>query len=414
MTNHPLSPNEGEGQGEGARPSLRGLVIALLASASLLALGLFAPSTLQPLLQVAQPVGQLFVRVLVAVVIPLAVTSLVLALADLDPRALGRIGGRALGWAAGSSAVAALIGLLLVSAVGPGRGVDPRVRELAREGSAASLTRPGGGASTSLTVTILALVVASVGTGLALGRLKGPGITATRAAMERLQRLSTRAAGWVMWFAPIGVGALLFAMVVKLGAGAIRPVAAYVAVVVVGLLLHGGLVYSLAVRFLGGMSPLAFFRGSRAAMATAFATASSAATLPTTLRVAEEELHLPPAVARLVLTAGSAMNQNGTSLFEGVTVLFLAQVFGVDLSLLQQAGVMAIAVLAGVGSAGVPGGGTAAITVLLALFGIPIEGVALIAGVDRLLDMCRTTVNVTGDLALAVIVSHRDAPPLPR
>jgi DAACS family dicarboxylate/amino acid:cation (Na+ or H+) symporter len=201
-------------------------------------------------------------------------------------------------------------------------------------------------------------------------------------------------------------------MTARLGGGAIRPLLAYVAVVVAGLLIHGGLVYSLAVRFLGGMSPTTFFRGARPAMATAFSTASSVATLPTALRVAEEELRLPPAVSRLVLTAGSAMNQNGTSLFEGVTVLFLAQVYGVDLSVLQQAGVMAIAILAGIGSAGVPGGGSFAIAIILGLFGIPIEGVGLILGVDRFLDMCRTTVNVTGDLALAVVVSKQAARPV--
>jgi DAACS family dicarboxylate/amino acid:cation (Na+ or H+) symporter len=354
--------------------------------------------------QVAQPVGQLYVRVLVAVVIPLAVTSLVLALADLEPSALGRLGARALAFAAGSSAIAALIGLLLVTAVGPGRGArellpEPAPRPAAREPRAPSPSPP------QLAIPIGALVVAALGTGLALSRLEPGRSRALRAAVERLHALSTRAARWVMRLAPVGVGALLFAMVVRLGAEALRPLAAYVAVVIGGLLLHGGGVYSLAVWLLGGMSPAAFFRGAAPAMATAFATSSSAATLPTALRVAEERLRLPPAVARLVLTAGSAMNQNGTSLFEGVTVLFLAQVQGVELSLLQQAGVMAIAVLAGIGSAGVPGGGMAAITIVLGLFGIPLEGVALVAGVDRLLDMCRTTVNVTGDLALAVVVA---------
>lgn len=354
--------------------------------------------------QVAQPIGQLYVRVLVAVVIPLAVTSLVLALADLDAGALGRLGARALAFAVGSSAIAALIGLLLVTAVAPGRGARPQPTESAATEIAASERAPR---PSPLTVPLVALVVASIGTGLALGRLEGERPRAFRAALERLHDLSAVAARWVMRLAPIGVGALLFAMVVRLGAEALRPLASYVAVVIGGLLLHGGGVYALAVRYLGGMSPAAFFRGAAPAMATAFATSSSAATLPTALRVAEERLGLPPPVARLILTAGSAMNQNGTSLFEGVTVLFLAQVYGVELSLLQQAGVMAIAVLAGVGSAGVPGGGMAAITVILGLFGIPLEGVALIAGVDRLLDMCRTTVNVTGDLALAVVVARK-------
>lgn len=354
--------------------------------------------------QVAQPAGQLFLRVLVAVVIPLAITSLILALADLDPRSLGRLGGRALAFAAASSTIAALIGVLLVTAFAPGRGVDPAIRELSGAAAPGEPPRPG---PSPLVVPLVALVVASAGTGLALGRLRGPRVDAVRRAIERLRGISARAAGWVMRLAPIGVGALLFATATRLGAGALRPVAAYVAVVIGGLLLHGGVVYALAVRLAGGMSPLAFFRGVAPAMATAFATSSSAATLPTALRVAEERLRLPPAVARLVLTAGSAMNQNGTSLFEGVTVLFLAQVYGVELSALQHAGVMAIAVLAGIGSAGVPGGGTAAITVLLGLFGIPLEGVALVAAVDRLLDMCRTTVNVTGDLALAVVVARK-------
>jgi len=355
--------------------------------------------------QVAEPAGQLFLRVLVLVAIPLAVTSLVLALADLDPRALGRLGGRALAFAAASSLIAALIGLLLVTTLAPGRGVDPAIR-----GPTEAAEGPGRAAA-PLTVPIVALALASIGTGLALGRLRDPRAAALRARVERLHALSARAAGWVMKAAPIGIGALLFAMVVRLGAGALRPVAAYAAVVIGGLLLHGGIVYSLAVRLAGRTSPLAFFRAVAPAMGTAFATSSSAATLPTALRVAEERLRLPPAVARLVLTAGSAMNQNGTSLFEGVTVLFLAQVYGLELSVLQQLGVMAIAVLAGVGSAGVPGGGTAAITILVGLFGIPLEGVALVAGIDRLLDMCRTTVNVTGDLALAVVVARGERTP---
>jgi len=368
--------------------------------------------------QLAQPVGLLFVRLLVLVVIPLAVTSLVLALADLEPGALGRLGARVLLFSAGSSAVAALIGLLLVTAVGPGRGVSQELRESVRlrtTGAAAELPPPGERSGRSpprippVAVSLAGLVVAAVGTGLGLGRMRGPQAERLRANVEWLHRLATKAAGWVMRFAPLGVAALLLATAARLGAGAIRPVLAYVAVVLAGLLLHGGLVFGLAVRWLGGMSPAAFFRGSWRAMTTAFATASSAATLPTALRVAEEELRLPPAVARLVLTAGSAMNQNGTTLFEGVTVLFLAQVYGVELSLLQQGAVMAVTVLAGVGSAGVPGGGLFAIAALLALFGIPVEGVGLVAGVDRLLDMCRTTVNVTGDLALAVVVARGEA-----
>jgi DAACS family dicarboxylate/amino acid:cation (Na+ or H+) symporter len=407
----PLSPAGGE-QGEGASSSHRPLLFALLAGAGLgalaNALGERLP-WLEPFVAgVTQPAGQLFVRVLVVAVIPLAVGSLVLSLADLDPRALGRLGARVLAFTVGSSAIAALIGLLLVTVVGPGRGVGPALRATAgalREAGSHVQPPPSPGPARTV-IPIATLLAATVATGLALGRARGPGAARVRAAVERLHALSTRAAALLMRIAPVGVAALLFTLTARLGGGAVRPLLAYVAVVVGGLLLHGGVVYALAVRFLGGMRPRDFFRGAQDAMATAFSTASSAATLPTALRVAEEELRVPPAVARLVLTAGSAMNQNGTSLFEGVTVLFLAQAYGVELSLLQQAGVMVIAVLAGIGSAGVPGGGGVAIAVILGLFGIPIEGVGLILGIDRFLDMCRTTVNVTGDLALAVVVSR--------
>ena len=154
------------------------------------------------------------------------------------------------------------------------------------------------------------------------------------------------------------------------------------------------------------MDPLAFFRAVRPAMLTAFSTASSNATLPTALLVAENELRLPAHVSRFVLTIGSTANQNGTALFEGVTVLFLAQLYGVDLALGQQLAVVGVCVLGGVGTAGVPAGSIPVIAMILGMVGIPPEAIGLILGVDRFLDMCRTTVNVTGDLAAAVVVAR--------
>src|SRR5215510_14106537 len=154
------------------------------------------------------------------------------------------------------------------------------------------------------------------------------------------------------------------------------------------------------------MSQARFFRGVRPAMITAFSTASSNATLPTALLVAEENLNLPPHVARFVLTLGSTANQNGTALFEGVTVLFLAQFYGVHLELTQQFMVVFICVLGGIGTAGVPAGSIPVVMMILGMVGIPAEGIGMILGVDRFLDMCRTTLNVTGDLAAAVVVSR--------
>jgi len=211
----------------------------------------------------------------------------------------------------------------------------------------------------------------------------------------------------ILRLAPIGVGALLFSAMATLGWDILAAIGAYAAVVIGGLALHGLGVYSI-VLLLHGRSPIAFYRGAWPAIATAFATASSSATLPTTLRVADENLAIPRRISRFVLTAGASMNQNGTALFEGVTVLFLAQLFGVDLSLGQQAVVMIIAVAGGVGTAGVPSGSLPAIAMILTMFGIPAEGLALILGIDRILDMCRTTLNVGGDLVIAAAVARNE------
>jgi DAACS family dicarboxylate/amino acid:cation (Na+ or H+) symporter len=154
------------------------------------------------------------------------------------------------------------------------------------------------------------------------------------------------------------------------------------------------------------MSPLRFFRDSQEAIVMAFSTASSNATLPTALKVAEEQLKLPRKVSRFVLTVGATANQNGTALFEGVTVLFLAQFFNIDLSLTQQVVVMLVCILGGIGTAGVPAGSLPVIAMICGMVGVPPEGIGLILGVDRFLDMCRTTLNVTGDLAAAVVVSN--------
>jgi DAACS family dicarboxylate/amino acid:cation (Na+ or H+) symporter len=199
---------------------------------------------------------------------------------------------------------------------------------------------------------------------------------------------------------------LMFTLTAELGYEVLVYLARYVGVVVAALALHQFGVYSLLVGTLGGVRPGRFFRAVQPAMLTAFATASSNATLPTALKVAEERLRLPTHVGRFVLTLGATANQNGTALFEGVTVLFLAQFYGVELALGEQLLVVSVCVLAGIGTAGVPAGSIPVIAAILGMVGVPVEGIGLILGVDRFLDMCRTTVNVTGDLALATVVAR--------
>jgi len=253
---------------------------------------------------------------------------------------------------------------------------------------------------------MLAVMVFSLFLGIGLALTRTEPARRFEEALEGLYDVVMRLLGMVLQFAPIGVACLLFTLTARLGLDVIRQLGAYVLVVVGALAVHQFIVYSISVAWLGGMNPLRFFSGVRPAMVTAFSTASSNATLPTSLMVAEENLRLPSHVSRFVLTLGSTANQNGTALFEGVTVLFLAQFYGVDLTLAQQVSVAFICVLGGIGTAGVPAGSIPVVVMILGMIGVPAEGIGMILGVDRFLDMCRTTLNVTGDLAAAVVVSR--------
>src|SRR5688572_7254492 len=378
---------------------------------------------------VISPAGQIFLRLLFMLVIPLIVSALALAVADLgDLRRLGRIGLKTLAYTAVVSALAVAIGVSLVNGLQPGTGLPEALKEGLGAGAQVPAAAGAGAASRSGAEFVVNLVPSNVVKAMADGDmlalmvfalLLGVGIAAAPGEPPRrlaevlrgVQEVTMWLLGLVIRLAPLGVACLVFVLATRLGLEIFRSLAAYVGVVLLGLALQQFVVYSASVSWLGGMSPLRFFRGVRTAMVTAFSTASSNATLPTALWVAENELRLPSHVSRFVLTLGSTANQNGTALFEGVTVLFLAQLYGVDLSLSQQLMVSFICVLGGIGTAGVPAGSIPVIAMILGIVGVPAEGIGVVLGVDRFLDMCRTAVNVTGDLAAAVVVSRgeRDA-----
>src|SRR5215468_1157227 len=373
------------------------------------------------LTNVTGPIGQIFLRLLFMLVVPMIFSALVMGVADLELRHLGRLGVRALGYTVVVSSIAVLIGLVLVNVFRPGEGMSDEVRELARHSIVPkAASAPGDASPAGLLVSIvpdnpvkaaangdyLGLIFFALVFGIALGLTPTPAAQRLKEVIAGLYEVTLVLIDGVLKVAPFGVAALLFGLTARLGFDVLRQLAAYVGVVLLGLGLHMFVVYSLSVRFFGGRNPVKFFRDVRMAAITAFSTASSNATLPTALKVAEENLRLPPNVARFVLTAGASMNQNGTALFEGVTVLFIAQLFGVHLSLQEQLVVMFICILGGVGTAGVPAGSLPVIAMILGMFRIPPEGLGLILGVDRLLDMCRTTLNVVGDLAAAVYVAR--------
>ncbi|RKG65450.1 dicarboxylate/amino acid:cation symporter [Corallococcus sp. CA054B] len=377
---------------------------------------------------VTNPLGQIFIRLLLMLVVPLLFSALVVGVAELDLKQVGRLGARTLGYTVVFSVISVAIGLLLVNTLRPGDGLSDEARALARTGTTIKPAPPPGDTSAgalfmSMVPTnplkaaadgdMIGLIVFSLIFGLGLALTPGEPAQRLKDVVQGLYDVMMKLIDGVLKLAPVGVGALLFSMTARLGFHILGQLASYVGVVLLALGIHMFVMYSLSVRFLGGRNPVEFFRSCRLAIVTAFSTSSSSATLPTALKVAEENLKLPRNVSRFVLTAGSAMNQNGTALFEGVTVLFLAQVYGVPLGLTQQATIMFICVLAGIGTAGVPAGSIPVIAMILGMFNIPVEGLGLILGVDRFLDMCRTVLNVTGDLAAAVYVSRGEPPDRP-
>jgi Na+/H+-dicarboxylate symporter len=209
----------------------------------------------------------------------------------------------------------------------------------------------------------------------------------------------------VIRLAPIAVACFMFNLAALFGWDLLIRLSAYVGVVLLALGIQLFIVYPILLKTLAGKSPIVFFRDVQEAMVMAFSTASSNATLPTALRVSEENLKLPRRVSRFVLTIGATANQNGTAMFEGVTVIFLAQFFGIELTLWQQLTVMLVCILGGIGTAGVPAGSLPVVALILAMVGIDPQAIALVLGVDRFLDMCRTTLNVTGDLVAAQVIS---------
>ncbi len=382
---------------------------------------------------VTNPVGQIFLRLLFMLVVPLVFSALVLGVVEIgDPRSLGRIGGKTLMFIVFVTGVAVTIGLVTVNLLQPGAGLPPEVGQAilasTADGASAIVARkdslsgmdlllnlvPRNPLASAVNGDLIGVMFFALLVGIAAAVVSSEGTRSFLGTMQGIYDICLRLIDWIIQLAPYAVAALLFSITAKLGLDVLVQLARFVGTVVLALAIHLFVVFPLLVKLIGGMSPLEFFKRAEPAILTAFSTSSSSATLPTTLMVAEERLGVPRRVGRFVCTLGATANMNGTALFEGVTVLFLAQFFNVDLSLSQQVLVLFMCILGGIGAAGVPGGSLPVIATILVMFGIPPEGIGLILGVDRFLDMCRTTVNVTGDLVGAVVVSRGEAPdPLP-
>jgi DAACS family dicarboxylate/amino acid:cation (Na+ or H+) symporter len=300
---------------------------------------------------VTTPVGQIFLRLLFMLVIPLLISALALGVTGLgDVRQLGRIGLKTLVYTVSVSAIAVLLGVGLVNLLQPGTGIPEAKRQIlldraqAASGTVTAATTapkvgfdlliqmvPDNPVKAAANGDMLGVMFFALFLGIGLSLTPTDAAKKLKGALEGLYDVSMTLIGIVIRLAPYAVAALLFNLTAQIGVDALALLARYVGVVVLALAIHQFVVYGILVKTLGGMSPKTFFKGIEEALLMAFSTASSNATLPTALRVAEEKLKLPPQVSRFVLTIGSTANQNGTALCEGVTVLFLAQFYGVEL-----------------------------------------------------------------------------------
>ncbi|HEX8775856.1 MAG TPA: dicarboxylate/amino acid:cation symporter [Pyrinomonadaceae bacterium] len=382
------------------------------------------------------PLGQLFLRLLLMIVVPLVFSSLVVGVAGIgDIRKLGRVGVKSFAYCLIISAISVVIGLTLANTIRPGKHIDPATSlalqqryssvaaksvEDAQKTSASNQDSPllsvvktivpsnPVAAIASETPNMLHLMFFALIVGISITLIPLPVAAPLLRGLEAIYEITAKIIDMIMKIAPFAVACLLFNNTARFGLDLLQALAWFVVTVLLGLSLHMFGVYSLSVYFLSGINPLEFFRRIKTVILTAFSTSSSNATLPTALRVSEENLGVPQEINSFVLTVGATANQNGTALYEGVTVLFLAQLAGVDLTLGQQLMVVYLAILGGIGTAGVPSGSIPFIIGVLATINVNPALIAIILGVDRILDMCRTTLNVAGDITAATFVARSE------
>ncbi len=378
------------------------------------------------------PVGQVFLRLLFMIVVPLVFASLALGVANLgDLKTLGKIGTRTLAYFLVLTVIATVLGLLLVHIFHPGKNFDPETQ--------AQLMKQYGGKTTELigkskefelnTMTfvdmllpknmlraiinmeMLPIILLALFFGIMLTRIQKTFSDSLTRSLNGINEFSIQIVDVAMRVAPFAVPCLVFGVASRFGVSVLKPLAFYVILVVTGYIIHLFGVYSIFLKVLAGVNPIEFFQKIKPVMITAFSTSSSNATLPTTIRISEEELKISPNICGFVLPLGATANMNGTALYEGLTVLFLAEVFGVDLSLAQQALVVVMTVLTAIGTAGIPGGSLPMIVLVMQSVNIPAEGIGIILGVDRILDMGRTVLNVTGDITAAAYIAKTEGQP---
>lgn len=359
--------------------------------------------------------GEIFVRFLSMLVVPLVFVSLISGVSALsDPAKLGRVGGKAVGLYMITTGIAVSLALIAAILVKPGIGANPGQvveREIAAQPSFGQVLIdmvPSNPVQAMASGDMLPIIIFAVLLGLSIA-LSGEAGKRVGRFFDDFNEIVMKLVGFVMLLAPYGVFALITVLAATTGWDTFLGVLKYVVLVLVMLVLHATVTYSVLLKLLAGLSPMRFFSKMRAVLAFAFSTASSGATIPVTLRTVENRLGVDNRVASFTIPLGATINMDGTAIMQGIATGFIAQYYGVDLTIGQYLMVVIMVIMASVGAAGVPGVGLILLAGVLKSVGLPAEGIALILGVDRLLDMTRTAVNVCGDAAVTCIVAKSES-----
>lgn len=359
-----------------------------------------------------KPFGTLFINMIKMIIVPLVFSSLVVGAASIgDPKSLGRIGGKTLLYYLITTAIAVTIGLVLAMIIKPGTGLIIPVDAAAKAVETPSII------NTLLNIIprnpLKGLVDGNILQVIAFALFLGVGCTVLpeeKSApfvnfFDSLAEIMYKITAFIMEVAPYGVFALIVPVVSTYGMDVLKPLSMVIFAVYLGCIIHAIVTYSTAVKIFAKISPVKFFKGVAPAAVTAFSTTSSSGTLPVTIRSVRENLGVSEKISSFVLPLGATINMDGTALYQGVCALFLAQVYGIELSAAQMVTIILTATLGSIGTAGVPGAGFIMLTLVLQSVGLPLEGLVLIAGIDRILDMARTSVNVIGDASCSVIIA---------
>lgn len=380
-----------------------------------MALGMLAGVILGPDAQLLKPIGTLFINAIKMLIVPLVFCSLVVGVTSMqDTRKLGRIGLKSLVLYLGTTAVAISIGLGMGAIFSPGEGINMVAADsavAAKEAPTLVETLlnmiPTNPVDALAAGNILQIIVFALGLGIALnlcGEKAQPAVRVFESLAEGMYKLTEL----VMKLAPYGVFGLMAWVAGKYGMDILLPLIKVIAVVYIGCVIHVMVFYTGLVSSLGRLNPMRYLKGLINPAAVAFTTTSSAGTLPASIKAAGEEMGVSKRISSFVLPLGATINMDGTALYQGVCALFIAQAFGVDLAFSDYLLIIMTSTLASIGTAGVPGAGLIMLSLVLTTVGLPMEGLAIIAGIDRILDMARTTVNVCGDLMVSVLVGKSE------